>query len=245
MIKKIRSKRNNAAASGETMADGGSANDLPPGADTASAVHGVGAVESPGPAANKDAKQLRSATNDNRTERSFQLRLALIGGVFAIVAALVGALVSGAFTSPGGGASSSSSSSSSSPPSSLSTAPLVPGDDSAFMRDVTYPDYSKVQVNMRFTKIWELRDTGIVRWTGRYLAALGPSSGRCTYPARVSIPATDPGATVDISVSVTAASSPGLCYVTWRMVTSSGMLYFPGDIGIWFKVDVVATKNSG
>jgi Ig-like domain from next to BRCA1 gene len=121
----------------------------------------------------------------------------------------------------------------------------VPGDVSAFIRDVTYPDYSKVFTNERFTKIWELRDAGTVKWTGRYLAALGPSSGTCRYPPRVRIPTTDPGGTVDISVNVIASPSPGLCYVTWRMMSSNGVLYFPNDTeGIWFKVLVVAKRSS-
>jgi hypothetical protein len=48
---------------------------------------------------------------------------------------------------------------------------------------------------------------------------------------------------VNISVNVVAPQSPGLCYVTWRMVTSSGVLYFPNDTeGIWFKV-LVVTKH--
>jgi Ig-like domain from next to BRCA1 gene len=182
-----------------------------------------------------------AAPDGERREHKFQLKLTIIGGVFAVVAGIAGALAAGAFTSSGGQAASSSSFSSSS-----STAPRVPGDGSAFIRDVTYPDYSDVQANEHFTKIWELEDTGTVTWTGRYLAALGPSSGKCTYPARVRIPTTDPGDPVNISVKVTAAASPGLCYVTWRMVTSSGELYFPGDTsGIWFKVNVVAAKASG
>lgn len=119
------------------------------------------------------------------------------------------------------------------------------GDASAFIRDVTYPDYSKVYPSSHFTKIWELRNDGIVKWTGRYLAALGPSSGGCKYPSRVAIPATDPGEMADISVSVTAPASPGICDVTWKMVTRTGQLYFPNDTeGIWFKVIVVAPKKS-
>jgi hypothetical protein len=247
MIRKLKPEESDPAASDDAAAHARPSNDLPASPDNRSAVSGPGTVGSPGSdppdsVSSRDAGQPGAAASDGRSDRKTQLIVAVIGGVFAIVAALVGAIAAGAFTSSGGGGASSSSSS----PVSLSTGSLVPGDGSAFVRDVTYPDYSKVQANTHFTKIWELEDTGIVRWTGRYLAALGPSSGKCTYPARVSIPATSPGATVDISVKVTAPSTPGLCFVTWRMVTPSGSLYFPGDTsGIWFKVDVEAVKKSG
>jgi hypothetical protein len=178
--------------------------------------------------------------NNKAQEHSFQLKLTVVGGTFGIIAALGGALAgawaAGVFDSQSQPAAS---------PAASPTGPLAHGDASAFIRDVTYPDYSKVYTGARFTKIWELRDTGIVRWTGRYLAALGPSSGGCKYPARVTVPTTNPGGTVDISVSVTAPASPGLCYVTWRMVTPTGELYFPNATqGIWFKVTAISPKAS-
>jgi hypothetical protein len=174
-------------------------------------------------------------SKNNTKEHIFQLKMAIIGGIFLIIAAVIGAWATGVFTlqsQPGA--------SSTVPP----TGPLVSGDASTFVRDVTYPDYSKVYVGTHFTKTWELQDSGSAMWTGRYLAALGPSSGGCKYPARVPVPTTSPGETVDISVSVTASASPGTCDVTWKMVTRAGQLYFPNDTeGIWFKVTVATSKE--
>jgi hypothetical protein len=162
--------------------------------------------------------------------------LAVVAGVFAVAAALAGAWGAGAFSSQNQSGTSTGAS---------STGPLMPGDASAFISDVTYPDYSRVYAGSHFAKIWELRNSGSVKWAGRYLAALGPSSGGCKYPSRVAIPITDPGSTTEISVNVTASASPGTCDVTWKMVTSTGQLYFPNDSGgIWFKVVVVARKKS-
>jgi hypothetical protein len=62
MIKKIRSKRNNAAASGETMADGGSANDLPP-AQTPLAPYTALEPSSPGPGS-KQRRQTAQIGNE-------------------------------------------------------------------------------------------------------------------------------------------------------------------------------------
>jgi len=114
----------------------------------------------------------------------------------------------------------------------------IAGDQATFIRDVTFPDNSTVRPGQQFTKKWELKNTGAVRWIDRYLIPGGLSTGNCSYPARIRIPATDPGHTVVISVPVTAASTPGLCYVTWKMASASGDLYFPGYLGIWFEVKV-------
>jgi hypothetical protein len=119
------------------------------------------------------------------------------------------------------------------------TGPLVPGDSSVFVTDVTYPDGSTVAEGQHFIKKWEIRNTGTVLWVGRYLAADGISRGSCTYPSRVVIPTTYPGQDVTISVPVTASDSPGLCFVTWKMETGTGTLYFPNEIGIWFSVNVI------
>jgi hypothetical protein len=114
----------------------------------------------------------------------------------------------------------------------------IAGDQATFIRDVTFPDNSTVRPGQQFTKKWELKNTGAVRWIDRYLIPEGLSTGNCSYPARIRIPATDPGHTVVISVPVTAESTPGLCYVTWKMASASGDLYFPGYLGIWFEVKV-------
>jgi Ig-like domain from next to BRCA1 gene len=186
------------------------------------------------------ARQSSSKTK----EHHFQIVVVIISGVFVIAAAVVGAWAIGLFGSQGTPTSS---------PSSSPVGPLVSGDVSEFIRDVTFPDHSKVRINDHFTKIWELKDDGDVKWTGRYLAALGPSSGGCKYPRRVKIPNTDPGKLVNIRVSVTASASPGMCFVTWKMVTPAGVFTslmipedFPNDTGgIWFKVNVIDAKVSG
>lgn len=117
------------------------------------------------------------------------------------------------------------------------------GDNSEFIKDVTYPDESKVMTGQNFTKKWEIKDTGNVHWVGRYLAAAGQSTGACTYPPRVRVPNTNPGQSVVISVPVTAPATPQVCYVYWKMETSTGTPYFPNMIGIWFNIKVVDNQH--
>ena len=122
--------------------------------------------------------------------------------------------------------------------------PEVRGDGSAFVADVTYPDGTKVPTGQRFVKKWEIRNTGDDTWTGRYLAPDGDITGGCTYPSRVLVPTTYPGQTAIISVPVVAPGTPQVCYVTWKMVSAAGDLYFPNEEGIWFDVNVVARLGS-
>lgn len=48
-----------------------------------------------------------------------------------------------------------------------------PEDSSEFIRDVTIPDGSILNSGEKFTKIWEIRNTGNVAWQNRYLTRLG------------------------------------------------------------------------
>jgi hypothetical protein len=121
--------------------------------------------------------------------------------------------------------------------------PLVGGDDSAFIKDVTYPDGSKVIIGQHFIKKWEIENTGTVPWINRYLVPDGESTGACSYPSRVRVPTTNPGHATVISVPVTAPDSPQVCYVTWKMANGTGSLYFPNEIGIWFNVSIIANPR--
>jgi hypothetical protein len=165
---------------------------------------------------------------------------AVIAGAATIIAAAVPGVFTMVDTRSGPGSPRSASPSVTPAPSQASLPhSRIPGDETTFIKDVTFPDNSIVTLRLRFIKKWELKNTGAVRWVGRYLIPDGLSTGNCSYPTRILVPATNPGRTVVISVLVTAASTPGLCYVTWKMTDASGALYFPGYVGIWFEVKVV------
>jgi hypothetical protein len=188
----------------------------------------------------------------SRTGRSRHRRLsaaetamatAAIGAVATVTAAALGVFGHAAATPrPAPSVTAAATASRSPRPSAtpLAASPRIPGDNSSFVADVTYPDGSTVTEGQHFIKKWEIKNIGDVLWTGRYLAPDGQYTGSCTYPSRVPVPTTRPGQDVIISVPVTASDSPGLCYVTWKMETANGAPYFPDEIGIWFKVQVVA-----
>jgi Ig-like domain from next to BRCA1 gene len=188
----------------------------------------------------------KQAVRRNRPKFSpTQLTAIITAAIGAAATIIVAAL--GLFSTAGGSPQSSQAPATSTapPPASRApatpgpTAPRTPGDNSAFIADVTYPDGSTVTEGQHFLKRWKIRNTGTVLWASRYLAPVGSSTGLCSYPARVKVPDTRPGQDVIISVPVTASTSPGLCFVTWKMVTAAGSLYFPNEIGIWFSVKVI------
>ncbi|BFU41799.1 NBR1-Ig-like domain-containing protein [Krasilnikovia sp. MM14-A1004] len=122
------------------------------------------------------------------------------------------------------------------------SAPLIPGDASRFVADVTVPDGSHYKVNQEFTKVWSIANTGTVGWHGRYLVPKDPprngDGSECRYPPRVPIGDTLPGEQVHISVRVVAARKPGVCWVGWKMVDAQGRMFFPSRRPVFFLVNV-------
>jgi hypothetical protein len=116
----------------------------------------------------------------------------------------------------------------------------MPGDASEFVRDVSIPDNTQVRVGQQFVKTWEIRDTGSVRWTDRYLQRVGGSetTADCRTPARVPVPATEPGGTVQIAVPVNPQGPPGVCKVYWKMVDEAGAQVMPSARPVYFLVVV-------
>jgi hypothetical protein len=108
--------------------------------------------------------------------------------------------------------------------------PLVRCDDSRFIADVTIPDGTTVRANQTFVKTWEIQNSGLIPWRGRFLTRQGLLGGQglCMSPAQVPVPYTAPGQDVDISVTLTAPNVPGSCRVDFKMTDANGILYFPG-----------------
>lgn len=121
------------------------------------------------------------------------------------------------------------------------SAPVVAGDRSAFVGDVTIPDGTVVKTGQQFIKTWEFANAGSAPWHGRFLAraTLPADNGTCSTPGKVPIPDTKPGAHVRVSVHVTAPASPGSCWVGWKMVDGGGRQLLPGARPVYFVVNVV------
>ena len=107
--------------------------------------------------------------------------------------------------------------------------PLIEGDQSRLIADVTIPDETRVQVGEEFVKVWEVMNAGEVTWRDRYLQRqdLPVSPDTCQTPERIPISDALPNERILISVQVTAPSEPTMCKIYWKMVDSQGHEFFP------------------
>jgi hypothetical protein len=128
-------------------------------------------------------------------------------------------------------------------------APITPGticNAARFVEDVTFPDESKVNPGIGFTKTWRLQNTGFCPWTTSYSLEFvdGDQMG-----APEKIPLTDtvePGETVDLSVNFISPSVPGDYQSYWKLSDPSGNLFGVGasaDRSIWVIIEVSETDS--
>lgn len=115
------------------------------------------------------------------------------------------------------------------------------GDDSTFIKDVTYPDGTKVKPGQELVKKWEVINTGSVTWEGRLLKAIESSAGKDDLKTikQTKITRTQPGEKCILEAKLTSPADPGLRYkVTFKMVDESGKEYFPKKAGVYIDVIV-------
>lgn len=102
-------------------------------------------------------------------------------------------------------------------------APPVPGEggcelQAAYVADVTIPDDTPLKKGEAFVKTWRIRNSGTCDWKEgtRFVYASESAMGAA---ASVAVPATKAGDTVDISVSMTAPTTPGTYKSNWQLET--------------------------
>jgi hypothetical protein len=132
-------------------------------------------------------------------------------------------------------------------PSSVSAAQTC-SDWAQFVADVTVPDGSIFDPSQAFTKTWRLRNIGTCTWTTSYTMVFdsGTQMGStASVPFGTSVA---PGATIDLSVSMTAPNSAGHYIGYWKFKNASGT---PFGIGYnanrdwWVEINVNGTPTTG
>ncbi|MGM0412518.1 MAG: NBR1-Ig-like domain-containing protein [Pseudomonadota bacterium] len=134
------------------------------------------------------------------------------------------------------------------------------GDQSSFVRDVTYADNTLVLINEPLRKIWSVQNIGTVPWEGRRLRCMDETLEVFTRQGdqlsvapplqpvsqEVPVPDTTPGETAEIAADFIAPPMPGAVVSYWKMVDAEGRICFPDATGLWIRVEVVApTATSG
>ena len=101
-------------------------------------------------------------------------------------------------------------------------------DWAAFIKDVTIPDGTQLAADEVFTKTWRLQNRGTCTWTPDYMLVYtsGDQMGSTTavrLPGNVA-----PGATVDVSVTLTAPAVNGYQRSYWMLRNPSGAVFGTG-----------------
>jgi hypothetical protein len=114
-----------------------------------------------------------------------------------------------------------------------------------FVSDVTYPDNTKVKVGTSFTKTWRLKNTGSCAWTSGYQLIFdggdqmsGPASQTLTSGTVA------PGATLDVSVTLTAPASPGTYRGNWKIREPGGSVFGLSSGPFWVQIEAVNITSS-
>lgn len=113
-----------------------------------------------------------------------------------------------------------------------------------FVSDVTIPDNTQMDPGETFTKTWRVLNSGSSAWDAGFRFALtgGDAMGSTTLTLPASVAA---GAQYDISVPMTAPSTPGTYRGNWRMSTSTGQ-FFGDEVYVVIVVGgAAAATNTG
>jgi len=113
------------------------------------------------------------------------------------------------------------------------TAPAV--DDADFVTDVTIPDGTDISAGQGFTKTWRLKNSGNTTWTTSYKLCFYSGSQMGAASCKNLTSNVYAGNNVDISVAMTAPSTPGSYTGNWKMKNAAGT---------WFGDTVYVTIDS-
>jgi hypothetical protein len=116
-----------------------------------------------------------------------------------------------------------------------------------FIADVTIPDGSTIAPGSTFVKTWRLKNVGSCTWTTSY-SAVFTGGDQMGAPATINMPSNvAPGATVDISVNLTAPTVNGHFRGNWKLRDNVGNIFGigSGNYLFWVDINVNASSTSG
>lgn len=97
-------------------------------------------------------------------------------------------------------------------------------DNAAFVSDVTIPDGTVRAARQSFDKVWRVRNSGTCAWGAGYELVFfqGSSIANTTV---IPVPATKPGATVDLRVPMVAPTTLGAQTGFWKLRAPNGSFF--------------------
>lgn len=119
----------------------------------------------------------------------------------------------------------------------------VPCNRAEFVKDVNYPDDSKVEIGTSFTKTWQLKNVGTCAWTTDY-ELIFDGGDRMDAPAAQPLSAStvDSADTVNVSVQLTAPGEPDTYRANFKLRSGDGKVFGVGVSGtssFWVQIEAV------
>ena len=105
-----------------------------------------------------------------------------------------------------------------------------------FVADVTVSDGDEIAANTPFTKTWSVKNDGTCEWTTSYVLIYSSGDqmgGPTSTPLGAAI---SPGATGNVSVTLTAPSTAGEYTGFWAIANASGQVITNGYLSVMIKV---------
>lgn len=103
-------------------------------------------------------------------------------------------------------------------------------DNASFGGDITYNDGSEVPAGQPFVKTWRIKNLGPCTWNQDYVLIFGWGGDGTNWntvgPSHFSA-LVPPGDTIDISISLTAPTTPGSYAATFRTQNDNGFNFGP------------------
>jgi uncharacterized repeat protein (TIGR01451 family) len=117
-------------------------------------------------------------------------------------------------------------------------------DAAQFMGDITIPDGTSFAPGAALIKTWRFKNIGTCTWSTSY-AIVFYSGTKMGAPSVVNLTTSvAPGATVDVTVNMTAPTTPGHYRGYWMLRNASNVLFGVGPYGTyWFFIDIVVTGS--
>lgn len=111
-----------------------------------------------------------------------------------------------------------------------------------YVNDVSIPDNTQMDPGEKFTKTWKVLNSGTCAWDAGFKFAFtgGDDLGGSTLTLSTSVAA---GVQYDLSVPMTAPSTPGTYQSNWRMSTASGQ-FFGNEVYVLIVVGSAAPTNT-
>lgn len=108
-------------------------------------------------------------------------------------------------------------------------------DSAVMIADVTVPDNTQMSYGQKFTKTWRFLNNGKCSWNGYSIAFV--AGDRMSSPETATVPPTEPGETVDVSVELAAPSLDGSYTGFFELRNASGQTLAIGvENTFWVKI---------